>query len=393
MSTLKKIFSAKTCFTLGAASLLTFSSFAQATTCTNPDGSPLYTTSTGVSLVGAAPTHSTRYPIVLLHGAFGSPSSVDGLKDLLTEMAEADNKVIELYAVRLPGMAGGEGLGISLAAEIEEIFQNDIIPRWECEGQVGPAPKKVHIIAHSLGTRSARAYISQYGGDVRVASATLVAGDDAPSPIVDLAVGLSQYENFNFAQGVWDVLDDFVSVGLDCVFYEDGFFQEGCGDQENGYDLSEGIIELSTNGYQGPGGFLERFPDVEDFPYTWHGGRIRTASIWNLGFWATWAGEHLFHTMGPVVAAGYGLYHTIGTVTGAEYENRESDGLVTLNMSGATRSACIDDQALSCYRLWEGAPDSVGVNHFALSASININNFGVESMYEGIIAGMLEVEY
>jgi len=376
----KRLRMKKACMMLGAASLLSMGSLAQAAVCNDADGNPLYVDSANNSLEGTAPTHVTRYPIVLIHGAFGDPGYFDDLMNMLTVEAESIDKVIELHTVELPGMAGGEGLGIALAAEIERVFDEDIIPRWECEGQVGPAPDKVHLIAHSLGSRAARAYISQYGGDERVASATLIAGDDAPSPIVDLAVGLSLYENVTFVQGVWDVLDDFVSGVLVWATNEEG------------WDLSEGIIELGTNGYEGPNGFLERFPDVEGFPYTWHGGRIRSKPVWNLSFWANWAGDHLLNEFGPIVTAGYGLYHTLGAVTGAEYDNKESDGVVTLNMAGAGREDCAVDQALDCFKLWEGESDSVGVNHFGLVGAINVNIVDIHTMYDGIIEGMLQVE-
>jgi len=370
----------KACLMLGAASMLSLGSFAQAAVCVDSEGDPLYTDSDNISIEGTAPTHVTRYPIVLVHGAFGNPGYFEDLMNILTEEAEAENKVIELYTVKLPGMAGGDGLGAAMETDIQKLLDEDIPNRWECEGQAGAAPDKVHLIAHSLGTRAARAYISQYGGDLTVASATLIAGDDAFSPIVNLAVGVSLYENVPFAQGVWDFLDNFVSWALDGIT------------TESGWDLSEGVIELGSEGYYGPGGFLERFPDVENFPYAWHGGRIRSKPLWNLNFWANWAGDHILNGFGPGVTAGYGLYHALGAVTGADYEERQNDGLVTLNMAGAGREVCAENQALDCFKLWEGEADSVGVNHYGLVGAVNVNIVEITGMYAGIIEGMKQVE-
>lgn len=342
--------------------------------CVNSSGDPLFKDAYGNALIGrpvdesdavfTPPERATQYPIILIHGMFGNALVMDDVKNKLFELAKNKGEVIETYSVNLPAVGDGETLGKELSKQVNNLLANDVQQRWFCEGQGGVAPERVHIIAHSLGTRATRALIAMdhSQGKQRVASATLIAGDDAPAPLMDYAFGFTP-----FGIPAADIAVDIIDQLLPNESFGDGF------------------RELTTDGTMG---FLTKFPDVEGFPYAWHGGRIRTDSVLKLGFWAKWFEQHA-NQVGPLVPAGWAAMQALAEAKGAGWGEAANDGVVTVNMAGAKRSWCNPGERLNCFRLWDSY---VGVNHFNLIGSTNVEIFNINSMYRGIIEGMVSVE-
>lgn len=144
--------------------------------------------------VTPAPSGTSQWPIVLIHGigGFRRIGTLDyfvGVEQRLRSLG------FQVHAVQVPPVAGIEVRAAALAAEVRQRFPDPL--------------QKVNLVAHSMGGLDARAAIARHGLAGKVASLSMLSTPNRGSAVADVAVGLTPG---NIQQSVDSLLN---VVGLD----------------------------------------------------------------------------------------------------------------------------------------------------------------------------------
>ncbi|MBP9088190.1 MAG: alpha/beta fold hydrolase [Kofleriaceae bacterium] len=118
--------------------------------------------------------HSTRFPIILIHGFNAGPSTSFG--DQIPATLRADGDAV--YTLALPPFQSVEERAKVIAQQLEAIMAKT-------------GARKVNLVGHSQGGLDARYLVSTMGWSDRVASVTTVATPHRGSPLADMALTMS----------------------------------------------------------------------------------------------------------------------------------------------------------------------------------------------------------
>ncbi len=119
----------------------------------------------------AGAKHSTRFPIILIHGFNAGPST--SFADQIPETLRADGDAV--FTLTLPPFQSVEERAKVIASQLEAIM-------------VKTGASKVNLVGHSQGGLDARYLVSSMGWGDRVASVTTLATPHRGSPLADMAL-------------------------------------------------------------------------------------------------------------------------------------------------------------------------------------------------------------
>ncbi len=115
--------------------------------------------------------HSTRFPIILIHGFNAGPST--SFADQIPETLRADGDAV--FTLTLPPFQSVEERAKVIASQLEAIMTKT-------------GASKVNLVGHSQGGLDARYLVSSMGWGDRVASVTTLATPHRGSPLADMAL-------------------------------------------------------------------------------------------------------------------------------------------------------------------------------------------------------------
>ncbi|HTL36549.1 MAG TPA: alpha/beta fold hydrolase [Kofleriaceae bacterium] len=127
----------------------------------------------------------TQYPLVLVHG-FNASAEKNGFGPEVVEALCADGHAV--FAPSLPPFASAETRAAALAKAIDSALAGDADA---CGVVPAERPRKVNLIAHSMGGLDSRAVISTLGYGDRVASLTTLSTPHRGSAFADMLLGLT----------------------------------------------------------------------------------------------------------------------------------------------------------------------------------------------------------
>ena len=206
---------------------------------------------------------STKYPVILVHGALFSSNNYLGINYWWRIPKSLTNEGTEVYQTHQRPVGSSENMAKDISKELGELFA--LHPEWT----------KVNIIAHSQGPLAARYFISNLSipgkGPAKnyVASLTSISGTHRGSKIADLLLGLD-----NALPSLGIVIEDLVNWYGKLFYYntQDANSHDALVGLTSDYMLN--IFNPNTPDadgvyYQSWGGKITSFNPLDSMSYTW----------------------------------------------------------------------------------------------------------------------------